>query len=92
MIRSRPLPVSLEQLPPVPDPARLPRVATRKQLAAIHCHYYGPLSDRTIEAAPLPYRLVNGVAVYEVPDFLKWAQARFDAAPVIKGGRTRHMP
>lgn len=87
LIRSRPLTVDLAELPPDPDPARLPRVGTRLQLAHIHNHYYGPISPRTLEVAPIPYRLVNGVAVYDVPKFLVWAQARFDAAPLIMGGR-----
>ena len=79
--------MDLAELPPDPDPARLPRVGTRQQLAHMHNHYYGPISPRTLEVAPIPYRLVSGQAVYEVAKFLAWAQARFDAAPLIMGGR-----
>lgn len=81
--------MNLAELPPDPDPARLPRVGTRKQLAEIHAHYFGPISPRTLEAVPLPYRIVSGTACYDVAAFLKWAQARFDAAPLVMGGRGR---
>lgn len=77
-------------LPPEPDPARLPRLATRDQLAVIHCKYFGPLSARTIEALPLPYRRTPGSpALYDVPAFLDWARARLEAAPLLMGGRRR---
>jgi hypothetical protein len=74
--------------PPEPDPDRLPRYADRRQLATIHTRYYGPQSYRTLEGWPLDWRLVNGRAVAEVRQFLAEAQRRFDAAPVIRGGRT----
>ena len=93
LVRSRPLSINLDQTPPEPDPARLPRVATRKQLALIHNHYFGPLSERTIEVAPLAYRLINGVAVYSVGEFLAWAAARFEASPKFMGRRgSRRRP
>ena len=82
-------------LPPEPDPAKLPRYGDRRFLARLHCHYYGHQSPRTLEAWPLPWRIVNGRAVTEVRAFLAEAQRRFDAAPVIMGGRrnpTRKAP
>ncbi|MCC7281437.1 MAG: hypothetical protein IT556_03570 [Acetobacteraceae bacterium] len=79
-----------DTLPPEPDPARLPRLATRDQLATIHARYFGPLSPRTIEALPLPYRRPPGSpALYEVGPFLEWARQRLEAAPVLIGGRRR---
>jgi hypothetical protein len=75
------------ELPPEPDLERLPRYAARLQLAEIHQHYYGPISFRTLETWPLVWRRVNGRAVAEVRAFLAEAQRRFDAAPVIRGGR-----
>lgn len=79
-------------LPPEPDPARLPRLATRAQLEVIHARYFGPLSARTIEALPLPYRRVPGMpALYEVAAFLDWARQRLEAAPVLMGGRRRNV-
>jgi hypothetical protein len=76
------------ELPPVPDPERLPKLATRKQLAAIHARYFGPLSPRTLEAVPLPYRRPPGSpALYETAAFLEWARARIESAPLVMGGR-----
>lgn len=63
----------------------LPRVGDRQLLAAIHLQMFGPISARTLERLPLPRRIVNGRAIYEVKQFLEWAQARFDAAPMIAG-------
>ncbi len=73
--------------PPEPDPEKLPRNGDRALLARIHQQYYGPLSPRSLEAWPLEWRRVNGRAVAEVRAFLAEAQRRFDAAPVIRGGR-----
>ena len=74
-------------LPPEIDPNKLPRHSTRPQLAQIHQRYYGPLSPRTLEAWNLPWRDVGGRAVCPTMDFLAEAQRRFDASPVIRGGR-----
>lgn len=77
-------------LPDEPDPERMPiRYGDRHQLAEIHHRYFGPLSARTLETWPLPWRRVNGRAVAEVRVFLAEAERRFNAAPVILGGR-RH--
>lgn len=73
--------------PPEPDPARLPRFADRKQLAAIHTQYFGPQSHRTLESWPLDWRRVNGRAVASVREFLAEAQRRFDEAPAIRPGQ-----
>ena len=78
------------ELPPEPDLTKLPRYGDRRQLAQIHNQYFGPLSNRTLEAWPLDWRRVNGRAVAEVRAFLAEAQRRFDAAPVIRGGRNHH--
>ncbi len=70
------------------DPDRLPRVGTANLLAQIATYYFGPTSGRTIrETWPLDWRLVNGRYVSDIPPFLAEAQRRFDAAPVIRGGR-----
>jgi hypothetical protein len=86
----RQIPLNPADLPAEPDPARLPRLATRDQLAVIHARYFGPLSPRTIEALPLPYRRPLGSpALYEVGPFLDWARQRLEAAPLVMGGRRR---
>ncbi len=74
-------------LPPNPDPDRLPLYGDRRQLAQIHTQYFGPISNRTLEDWPLEWRRVNGRAVSEMRAFLAEAKRRFDAAPVIRGGR-----
>ncbi len=76
-------------LPAEPDADKLPRYAERKQLAAIHRHYYGPISPRTLEKWPLPWRISNGRAVAPVGEFLHEAQRRFNAAPTVMGGHGR---
>ncbi len=74
------------KLPPKPiAPAEQPRFASRVQLAAMHP--YGPLSPRTLETWPLAWRTVNGRAIADVQEFLAEAERRFNAAPVIMGGR-----
>jgi hypothetical protein len=54
-------------------------------MVEIHRFYFGPISPRSIEQWPLPWRLINGQAVANVEDFLGEAQRRLDAAP-----RPRH--
>ncbi len=84
--QTHPMPVPF--FPPEPDPEKLPRHGDRRLLAQIHSHYFGPLSDRTLERNwSLEWRIVNGHAVTEVRAFLAEAQRRFDAAPVIMGGK-----
>jgi len=88
----RQITIDPQLLPPDPDLTRLPRLATREQLGAIHAKYFGPLSPRTIEALPLPYRRLPGSpALYEVAMFLAWAQRRLESAPVLMGGRARRV-
>lgn len=82
--------IDVTSLPPDPDPDRLPRFATRQQLAAIHRHWYGPLSPRTLERLALPYRRPPGQpALYEVREFLAWAEKRLAEAPRLMGGSRR---
>lgn len=85
-----PRPMSTPQpldLPAEPDLNKLPRFGTRVQLAEIHTKYFGPISHRTLEDWPLGWRRVGGRAVASVLEFLNEAQRRFDAAPVVRGGR-----
>jgi hypothetical protein len=85
-----PRPMSTPQplnLPAEPDLTKLPRFGTRAQLAEIHTKYFGPISHRTLEAWPLAWRMVNGRAVTSVQEFIEEAERRFNAAPIIRGGR-----
>jgi hypothetical protein len=75
-------------LPPQPDLDKIPlRYGDRQQLAQIHNRYWGKLSHRSLEKWPLAWRIVSGRAVCSVSEFITEAQRRFDAAPVIRGGR-----
>jgi hypothetical protein len=67
--------------------ADLPRYANRKDLAELHRKFYAPISPRSLEVWPLEWRVINGHAVSNVRHFMIVAQSRFDAAPVIRGGR-----
>jgi hypothetical protein len=87
-ISDQPLP-----LPPEPDPDKMPiRYGDRQQLSQIHTKYWGKLSPRTLEKWPLDWRIVGGRAVSPVSEFIAEAQRRFDAAPVIRGGRGHYPP
>ncbi len=74
---------STQQPPKVPSGP----YATRRQLAEIHLERFGvPISHRTLERWPLPFRIVNGYAVCLKEDFLAEAERRFNDAPVIMHG------
>jgi hypothetical protein len=81
--------LSSSAFPAEPDADKLPKYGNRDLLAEIHAVYWGPISKRTIETWDLPWRIVNRHAVCLVRDFIAEAQRRFDAAPVIRGGRRR---
>jgi len=90
MQRARRLGFDPATLPPTPDPDRLPRWVTRREMALIHARYFGPISPRTFEHVDLPRRCVpGGPALYDVREFLRWAEARLEAAPLIRGGKRR---
>ena len=74
-------------LPPEPDPDRMPiAYGDKKQLAQIHRRYFGPISHRTLERWSLIWHLVNGRNVSSVPAFLAESKRRFESAPPIRGG------
>lgn len=67
----------------------LPKRVDRKRAAEIIGQMYGVKpSPRTIEAWPLAWRrLFDGKAYCETAELLACAAAKFEAAPVIRGGR-----
>lgn len=71
----------------IPDIAALPQRMDRRAAAALVTRHFFPLSHRTLEAAPLTWRRVNGRALCETVELVRWAQAKLDAAPPIRGGR-----
>jgi hypothetical protein len=44
-----------------------------------------PISDRTLEALPIPYRIVAGKAIYDEPDLDAYAAAQLSAPARVKG-------
>jgi hypothetical protein len=74
-------------LPPEPDPDRMPIMHGDKiQLAQIHNRYFGKLSPRSLERWPLTWRKVNGRNVSSVRDFLELSKSKFESAPLVRGG------
>jgi hypothetical protein len=74
-------------LPPEPDPDRMPIMNGDKiQLAEIYDRYFGKLSPRTLERWPITWRKVNGRNVSSVRDFLALSKRMFESAPLIRGG------
>lgn len=74
------------------DTPPLPIRVDRRTAAALVTRLYFPVSHRTVEAWPLTVRHVNGKATIATAELFAFAQAKLDAAPPIKGGRTRHAP
>lgn len=67
--------------------ANLPRRVERRAGADLVTKHFFPVSHRTLEAAPLTWRRVNGYALVDTAELFAWAQAKVDAAPPIRGGR-----
>jgi hypothetical protein len=72
-----------------PAPPPFPVRVDRRTAAELVTRLYFPVSYRTVEAWPLTVRHVNGRATLETAELFAFAQAKLDAAPPIKGGRTR---
>ena len=64
-----------------------PEHSDRRGLAQIHTELFGPISARTFEEWPLPWRRVAGKAVTPTRGAIALAYERFQAAPEYKGGR-----
>ena len=75
--KARTMPLTLPDPPPEP--------ATRKAVAAYVRRHVAPCSHRSIEKWPLPYRVLNGTAVFDWRDVLALLRERYDRAPV-RGG------
>jgi hypothetical protein len=71
------------------DPTRLPRFLDRVGVATVVSRFYFPVSARTVESWPIPYRVVVGRAVYETNVVLAHARSCLEAAPLVRGGRER---
>jgi hypothetical protein len=71
---------------PTPDFANLPVNVDRKVGADLITKFYFPVSPRSLERWPLPWRRVNGCAITPTAVLLEEARKRFEAAPVIQGG------
>ena len=70
-----------------PDLSTLPRRVDRKTGAELVSLYFFPVTSRTLEVWPLDWVLVNGKAVSETAELFAVAQAKLDAAPLIRSVR-----
>ena len=66
-----------------------PRIARRDAAPILYAVLGFPVSPRSLEAWPVPTRLVNGKATYDTQELLAHACARMDAAATQRGGRSR---
>jgi hypothetical protein len=67
----------------------LPARVTRRAAADLLTKNYFPISHRTLEAAALPWRRINGKALVDTGALIAWAEERLAAAAVVKGGRQK---
>lgn len=65
-----------------------PRIGRREGSALLYAVLGFQVSPRTLESWPLPTRRVNGRATYNTAELVAFAQAKLDATPSIRGGRT----
>lgn len=75
--------------PSEPDTSKLPRRVTRHSAAELVSQFYFAVSPRTIEKWPLRVRHLNGKVMLETAELFDYARRCVDAAPPIKGGRSR---
>lgn len=71
------------------DAGELPPRVDRATAAKIVTARYFPVSHRSLEVWPLSIRRVNGRALIETAELLAVAQAKLDAAPVIRTGQRK---
>jgi hypothetical protein len=72
-------------LSPEPDLATVPKRVDRATGAKLVTKFYFPVSQRALEEwRQLNWRIVNGRAVCETEALFAEAQARLDAAPLVK--------
>jgi len=64
-----------------------PARVDRREAASLLTQHFFPISHRTLEAAPLTWRHINGRALVETPELVAWATAKVVAAAPIRGGR-----
>ncbi len=69
-------------------PPDVPRRVDRRAGAALLTQLYFSISPRTLEAWPLTWRHVNGKAFCETVELFALAEAKLNAAPAIRGGRS----
>jgi hypothetical protein len=73
--------------PCTPNLDDLPRRVDRRAAAELVTSRYFPVSHRTLEAAPLSWRHLNGKALVETAELFAWAEAKVAASTPIRGGR-----
>lgn len=69
--------------------AAVRRLVTRQDMAELISSEVYPTSARTLENTPIPYKLINGRAMYDPAVGLEYARRRVAEAPAVRGGRRR---
>ena len=85
-----PAPIRRNKYQPHFDPAHPPPRVTRPMAAQLLLAQFGiVVAPRTLEAWPLPVRILGGRATFDTNEVLARGRAMLDDAPAICGGRTR---
>lgn len=73
----------------LPDMNKVPVRVPRPRAAELVTERFFKVSPRSLERAPLQWRLLNGRAHVETAELFAWAQEVLDAAPAVAGGHRR---
>ena len=65
------------------------RLVTRQEMAELISAEVYETSHRTLENEPIPYKLVNGRAMYDPEVGLDYARRKVAESPAFRGGRRR---
>ena len=74
-----------------PSIMQVRRLVTRQEMAALITSEVYEISPRTLENTAIPYKLVNGRAMYDPAIGLEHARRRVAEAPAYRGGRRRQL-
>jgi hypothetical protein len=69
---------------------KLPAFPDRQTAASVWSDNVHEMSHRTLEAAPLPTRILNGRACFTAREFVEWGFRRVLESPAVRGGRRAH--
>ncbi len=75
------------QIPKDVTIGQIPVRVDRRRGAQLITELYFPISYRTLETWPLPWRHVNGRATCDTTELVALAKQKLEAAPAISGGK-----